>query len=118
MEVEDLAPMTTFFSVLGWKHATEGKKAVEFAPSWVALGVRFDFTLLSSGRLIVANKEGRLTRIKTSSKPRQLAHHGAMPEALKVDPSVTGTTTSLVFDHTLAMNTAKAVVQSQSNMAR
>ena len=68
MEVEDLAPMTTqivstFFSVLGWKHATEGKKAVEFAPSWVALGVRFDFTLLSSGRLIVANKEGRLARI-------------------------------------------------------
>ena len=68
MEVEDLAPMTTqivstFFSVLGWKHVTEGEKAVEFAPSWVALGVRFDFTLLSSGRLIVANKEGRLTRI-------------------------------------------------------
>ena len=68
VEVEDLALMTTqivstFFSVLGWKHAAEGKKAVEFAPSWVAPGVRFDFTLLSSGRLIVANKEGRLTRI-------------------------------------------------------
>ena len=48
---------------LGWVHATEGKKAVDFSSRWAALGAAFDFSKLHQGELTVSNKEGRLERI-------------------------------------------------------
>ena len=50
-------------TALGWVHATEGKKAVDFSSRWAALGAAFDFSKLHHGELTVSNKEGRLERI-------------------------------------------------------
>ncbi|CAE7927972.1 unnamed protein product, partial [Symbiodinium necroappetens] len=55
-------------TALGWVHATEGKKAVDFSSQWVALGAAFDFSKLHQGELTVSNKEGRLERIATMAQ--------------------------------------------------
>ena len=67
-EVQPLAALTSkivdaFLSVLGWRHAVQGKKAVGFCSQPVALGVQFDLEKIGTGDLVVQNKPGRIERI-------------------------------------------------------
>ena len=69
-ELEPLAALTTkvldtFFSLLGWRHAVVGKKAVDFAQQFVALGVQYNLGAIWKGELSLCNKAGRLQRIKS-----------------------------------------------------
>eukprot|EP00435_Cladocopium_sp_Y103_P003804 s6056_g1.t1 len=55
--------MDSFLNVLGWRHAVQGKKAVDFGSQPIALGVQYNLELLWRGELVVKNKPGRLERI-------------------------------------------------------
>ena len=70
--------LSKFLSILGWHHATTGKKGLSFAESFDVLGATVDLKNISSGVLEVRNKEGRLDRIvrlinesKRSFPPKQ-----------------------------------------------
>ena len=56
--------VSTLFDLLGWLHATTGKKAAPFDQVVTALGVRFSLSDLWSGKLTVANKSERLERMQ------------------------------------------------------
>ena len=67
-EVQPLAALTSkivdaFLNVLGWRHAVQGKKAVDFCSQPVALGVQFNLEHIRTGDLVVQNKPGRIERI-------------------------------------------------------
>ena len=67
-EVQPLAALTSkivdaFLNVLGWRHAVQGKKAVDFCSQPVALGVQFNLEHIWTGDLLVQNKPGRIDRI-------------------------------------------------------
>ena len=67
-ELKGLGGLTTrilrrFLNVLGWQHATEGKKAAGFSPTLTALGIQFGLTSLASGSFTVENKASRLRRL-------------------------------------------------------
>eukprot|EP00438_Fugacium_kawagutii_P033030 Skav231048 [mRNA] locus=scaffold2842:20283:21575:+ [translate_table: standard] len=68
VEHESLTGLTTnlldvFLDMLGWEHATTGKKAVPFSSEMTVLGVTFDLGSLHLGRLKIYNKPGRIDRI-------------------------------------------------------
>lgn len=68
IEHSSLTSMTThmldlFLNLLGWQHATTGKKAVPFSPEMTVLGVAFDLSNLRGGKLKIFNKPGHLDRI-------------------------------------------------------
>ena len=67
-----------FLSILGWHHATTGKKGLSFSEVFDVLGATVDLKNISTGVLEVRNKEGRLERIvrlihesKSSFPPRR-----------------------------------------------
>ena len=67
-EFEPLQELTTkmiaaFFDLLGWLHATVGKKASPFASEMTALGVKFNTLDIWKGVVIISNKPERLTRL-------------------------------------------------------
>ena len=69
-EIQSLTSLTTktldgFFSALGWRHAVVGKKATDFASTFVALGVQYSLEELWQGKLVLQNKPGRLDRISS-----------------------------------------------------
>ena len=55
--------VSKFLSILGWQHATTGKKGLSFAEAFDVLGATVDLKNISAGALEVRNKEGRLDRI-------------------------------------------------------
>ena len=80
-EFEPLCSLTTsvlnkFFGILGWKHAVVGKKAKDFSPETIALGVQYELGELWAGSLTVRNKPGRLCRIKELAKEFKSAERG------------------------------------------
>ena len=56
--------VSRFLTLLGWSHATTGTKGLPYASAFNVLGASVDLQKLSQGNLIVANKEGRLERVK------------------------------------------------------
>ena len=65
---KDLSDLTTgllncFLDLLGWAHATTGKKATPFDSLMTVLGVQHDLKCLHLGTFVVQNKPGRLARI-------------------------------------------------------
>ena len=63
-EVDPLTALTarvldTFFNILGWKHAVQGKKATDFSVEMQALGIQYNLGELWEGKLTVQNKPGR-----------------------------------------------------------
>ena len=69
-EVEPLTALTakaldTFFNILGWKHAVQGKKATDFSLEMQALGIQYNLRELWEGKLTVQNKPGRRDRIRS-----------------------------------------------------
>ena len=69
VEIEPLKTLTTslvsaFLDVLGWLHATVGKKATPFAPVLTALGVNFSLQNLWQGELFLENKPERINRLE------------------------------------------------------
>ena len=57
--------LEAFFDLLGWDHATSGKKAVSFSPQMTVLGLVFELGDIAHGKLRISNKEGRVERIKS-----------------------------------------------------
>lgn len=55
--------LDTFLDLLGWDHATTGKKAVPFSSLMTVLGVTFNLEHMHLGKFKVFNKAGRLERI-------------------------------------------------------
>ena len=53
-----------FLSLLGWRHAKMGDKDVPFQDVFNVLGAELNIGGLSSGRILVANKPGRLERME------------------------------------------------------
>ena len=51
--------------MLGWAHAKEGDKALNFAEAFDLLGVTFDLSRVPSGVLQVSNKSSRISKICT-----------------------------------------------------
>jgi len=69
-EVDPLTALTarvldTFFNILGWKHAVQGKKATDFSLEMQALGIQYNLEKLWEGKLTVQNKPGRRDRVKS-----------------------------------------------------
>ena len=67
-EFEPLQELTTkmitaFFDLLGWLHATVGKKASPFTSEMTALGVKFNTIDIWKGVVIISNKPERMTRL-------------------------------------------------------
>ena len=56
--------MSKFLTILGWHHATTGKKGLSYAEAFDVLGATVQLSKLQSGRLEVRNKVGRLERIQ------------------------------------------------------
>ena len=70
LELEPLRHLTSkvigsFLDLLGWRHATSGKKAADFDRNLVALGVEFGLSEVWEGRFSVANKAGRIEVIES-----------------------------------------------------
>ena len=68
-EFEPLQSITTtavsaMFDLLGWLHATTGKKAAPFGQEVTALGVKFSLTNIWEGNLTVSNKPERIERMQ------------------------------------------------------
>ena len=55
--------VSTLFDLLGWLHATTGKKAAPFDEEVSALGVKFSLKDIWEGKLTVANRQERLVRM-------------------------------------------------------
>ena len=56
--------MSKFLTILGWHHATTGKKGLSYAEAFDVLGATVELSKLQSGHLEVRNKVGRLERIQ------------------------------------------------------
>ena len=56
--------MSKCLTILGWHHATTGKKGLSYAEAFDVLGATVQLSKLQSGRLEVRNKVGRLERIQ------------------------------------------------------
>ncbi|CAL1161019.1 unnamed protein product [Cladocopium goreaui] len=54
---------SALLDLLGWDHAKEGDKALNFAPAFDLLGVTFDLTSMSMGTLTVKNKTSRIDKL-------------------------------------------------------
>ena len=52
-----------FLTLLGWKHAMKGDKGVPFQQVFTVLGAELNLSDLSSGKILVSNKPGRLERM-------------------------------------------------------
>lgn len=68
VEFQPLAELTsrviqTVLDLLGWKHATTGKKSVDFSLGMQVLGVTFDLSYFWKGHVEVANRRARVERI-------------------------------------------------------
>ena len=68
LEFKPLASTTTgivqnLLDLLGWKHATTGKKSVDFSPQMQVLGVTYWLESFWDGSATVANRESRVERI-------------------------------------------------------
>ena len=68
LEFKPLASTTTgivqnLLDLLGWKHATTGKKSVDFSSQMQVLGVTYRLESFWDGSAIVANRESRVERI-------------------------------------------------------
>ena len=55
--------ISTVLSLLGWAHAKEGKKALNFSKQFIALGAEVDLEFLSQGSFKIKNKEGRVPKL-------------------------------------------------------
>ena len=55
--------LSKFLSILGWHHATTGRKGLSFAEAFDVLGATVDLKNISNGVLEVRNKVGRLDRV-------------------------------------------------------
>ena len=53
-----------FLTLLGWKHAMQGDKGVPFQQVFTVLGAELNLSSLSTGKIFVSNKPGRLERIE------------------------------------------------------
>ena len=53
----------TVLSLLGWSHAKDGKKALNFTEKFNALGAEIDLSGLSRGSYKIRNKEGRVPKL-------------------------------------------------------
>ena len=81
-EVEPLTALTarvldTFFNILGWKHAVQGKKATDFSVEMQALGIQYNLGELWEGKLTVQNKPGRRERVKALTTELRKLESGA-----------------------------------------
>ena len=65
-----------FLSLLGWRHAKRGEKDVPFQDVFNVLGAELNIGEMSSGRILVANKPGRLERMEKLL--RRLIHQSSM----------------------------------------
>lgn len=68
LEFEPLAEATTgvvqtILDLLGWKHATTGKKSVGFSLGMQVLGVSFDLSYFWQSEVRIANRHSRVERI-------------------------------------------------------
>ena len=54
---------SALLDLLGWDHAKEGDKALNFAPAFDLLGVTFDLSSMSMGTLAVKNKTSRIDKL-------------------------------------------------------
>ena len=92
-EFEPLQELTTkmitaFFDLLGWLHATVGKKASPFTSEMTALGVKFNTVDIWKGVVVISNKPERMTRLagmistvvdnKSASKSDCASIHGML----------------------------------------
>ena len=59
----------TLLDALGWLYAEDADKCRPFGSCFDVLGCHLDLTRLTSGKLILANREGRLEGIQSSSHP-------------------------------------------------
>ena len=69
IEVEPLQQLTTmlvgtFLDLMGWQHATVGKKATPFSTTFTALGVNFSLDQLWNGEVTLQNKPERIERLE------------------------------------------------------
>ena len=85
-EVEPQAALTSkvidgFFNALGWRHAMQGKKAVDFSDAPVATGVQCQLANVWQVCLIVGNKPGRLDKILDLVEHLSTAGRGARKTA-------------------------------------
>eukprot|EP00435_Cladocopium_sp_Y103_P033666 s1851_g8.t1 len=55
--------VSAVLDMLGWAHAKEGDKALNFAAAFDLLGVNFNLATLPSGVLTVANKQSRIAKL-------------------------------------------------------
>ena len=55
--------LTAILNLLGWDHAKLGVKALDFAEEFNALGISVQLKQLHQGSFVLANKEGRVSRI-------------------------------------------------------
>ena len=53
-----------FLTLLGWKHAMKGDKGVPFQQIFTVLGAELNLSDLSSGKVLVSNKPGRIERME------------------------------------------------------
>ncbi len=53
-----------FLTLLGWKHAMKGDKGIPFQQIFTVLGAELNLSDLSSGKILVSNKPGRLERME------------------------------------------------------
>ena len=80
VEVLPLQHLTTslvgaFLDLMGWQHATVGKKATPFAPTFTALGVNFCLKSLWDDEAVLENKPERIERLnKTFQQWRADGH--------------------------------------------
>ena len=56
---------SSILNVLGWAHATDGKKALKFSPEFQALGASLNLENLSRGQFTISNKPGRIEKLSS-----------------------------------------------------
>lgn len=56
--------LTAVLNLLGWDHAQLGSKALDFAADFNALGISVQLQQLHRGSFVLANKQGRVDRIR------------------------------------------------------
>ena len=72
----------TLLDALGWLYAEDTDKCKPFGSCFDVLGCRLDLTHLTSGNLILANREGRLESIQSMVERMESADHprGLIPD--------------------------------------
>ena len=56
---------SSILNVLGWAHATDGKKALKISPEFQALGASLNLENLSRGQFTISNKPGRIEKLSS-----------------------------------------------------